>query len=70
MKALLIALGGMAAGVGYYGLIVSFIVWLLGLIGVISYVSFWWVAGFFLSWITGVIICTETMATVGKKRWE
>jgi hypothetical protein len=42
--------------VGKYGSIVSLLVWLLGLLGVITYVSFWWVILFVGIFITSLAL--------------
>jgi hypothetical protein len=42
--------------VGKYGSIVSLLVWILGLLGVITYVSFWWVTLFVGIFITSLVL--------------
>lgn len=45
LGALLVFLGGMGMFIGKYGALVSLIAWIVGLLGLITYVSFWWVTG-------------------------
>ena len=50
MKVVLVAFLSLTSAlglfVGKYGSIVSLLAWILGLLGVIAYVSFWWITLF------------------------
>ena len=65
-------LGGVLTTVGSLGLLVAkfgipttVIAWLLGLLGIISYVSFWWVSGMLLTLIISLISTVLGLAILG-----
>jgi hypothetical protein len=46
LAAFLSLISALGLFVGKYGSIVSLLAWILGLLGVIAYVSFWWITLF------------------------
>lgn len=48
--------GALGLFVGKIGSIISLVVWALGLLGVISYVSFWWVTLFICIFLASLVI--------------
>lgn len=68
MNGLLVALTAVSTlgiFVGKYGTLISLIAWVLGLIGVISAVSFWWVLGFSLTLVISGILTILGVGLMG-----
>lgn len=57
MIAALIALTGIfGLFLGKYGTIISLITWILGLLGVLPCISFWWVGVFLITFVIGFLL--------------
>lgn len=55
IASILMLLGGVGLVVGKYGTLISILAWVVGLLGIIPYVSFWWVSAFMLTFILSII---------------
>ena len=69
MNALLMLLGGVTSYIGKIGLFISVIAWVLGLLSVIPYVSFWWISGFFTLFIGGIFVAAMGTLSKTKRRF-